>query len=820
MRALVMELVEGPTLADRIAQGAIPLDEALPIAKQIADALEAAHERGIIHRDLKPANIKVRSDGTVKVLDFGLAKAMEPTGAPSAHATMSPTISLQATMAGVILGTAAYMSPEQARGKTVDRRADIWAFGVVVYEMLTGRRAFDGDDISITLAAVMMKEPDWAALPTGLPRAVSMFLRRCLAKDPRERIRDIGDVRLALEGAFETADLQAAAPAIAPARQAPLWRRVMPFVATGVLSAVIVAAGAWILTRPTPPRVARLTITPAAAAALTLSGADRDLTITPDGTRVLYVGNKGTQLFLRPLDALEPTSLFTGALRGPFVSPDGQWVGVIDGALTLKKVAISGGPAITVATLDGASRGAVWAPDDTILFATGNVTTGLQRVAAAGGSPEVLTRPDHARGEADHLWPELLPGGRAVLFTITALTGGADAAQVAVLDLQTKAQTVLVRGGSHAHYVPGGYLVYAAANTLRAIAFDPATLTTRGTAVPVVPEVVTMANAGVDAALAADGTLAYVAGAGASLAPRTLAWVDRRGQEMPIPAPPRPYQYPRLSPDGSRVVMYSADQDADLWSWDFSRLTLTRMTFTPGFDFYPVWTPDGRRLIFASERAGARNLYWQAADGTSAVERLTTSANLQDATAVSPDGAHLIFMELFPKTGLDILQVELAGAHRVTPLVQSPFNEQNGIVSPDGRWLAYEANDSGQFEIYVRPYPDVNSGHWQVSTGGGTQPLWARNGQELFYTSSDGAIMRVGVERAASWAATTPTPIVKAGYYTIPPGFPGRAYDVAPDGQRFLMIKEGGGTDQGAAAPQIVVVQHFDQELKTKVPTK
>ena len=341
------------------------------------------------------------------------------------------------TQAGMILGTAAYMCPEQARGKPVDKRADIWAFGCVLYEMLTGQRAFDGQDVSETLARVLEREPDWATLPAALSPALRTYVRRCLQKDPRQRVLAIGDVRLALEGAFETAVPQAR-------RRRRLWRRgarvALVGVAAVIASGAIIGALVWFAMRPAdpvPPRVSRLQVAPSGAAALTVNGVDRDLAITPDGSRVVYVGNSGTQLFVRALDALEPVAVFTGAPRGPFVSPDGQWIGFVDGNAVLKKVAVTGGPAVTLATLDSTPRGATWGPDDTIIFATNSATTGLQRVAAAGGPTTVLTRPDRAQGEADHLWPELLPGGRAVLFTITALTGGLDAAQVAVLDLQT-----------------------------------------------------------------------------------------------------------------------------------------------------------------------------------------------------------------------------------------------------------------------------------------------------------------------------------------------------------------------------------------------
>ena len=573
--------------------------------------------------------------------------------------------------------------------------------------------------------------------------------------------------------------------------------------------------------RPAAGRVMRTAISASGPAALTIGGGDRDLTITPDGSRVIYVGNQSTQLFVRALDALEPLAVFTGAPRGLFVSPDGQWIGLVDNATTLKKVAVTGGPAVTLATLDGSGpRGATWGPDDTIIFATNSGTTGLQRIDVASGQTTVLTRPDREKGEADHVWPELLPGGRAVLFTIAAVTGGHDAAQVAILDLQSGTRTILVRGGSHAHYLPSGHLIYGVAGTLRAVAFDLASLQMRGTPVQVIPDVFMTFTGGVDAVMAGDGTLAYVsAEGGVAGAPRTLVWADRHGRETPIPAPPRMYFQPRLSPDGTRVAVSAIDQDQDIWVWDLGRSTLTRATFDPDFDSYPVWTHDGGRLIFSSQRTGARNLFWQAADGTGTVERLTESPNQQTAVAVTPDGRRLIFTETDPKTGEDVMQVELDGTRRVTPLVQSPAIERNGVVSPDGRWLAYEANGSGRFEISVRPYPDVNRGHWQVSTNGGTRPLWARSGQELVYVSPTGALMRIGVERGPSWAATPPTEVVKEGYVTMPGNLFGRSYEIAPDGQRFLMIKAG-GANQPAAPASLIVVQHWDEELKRLVPAK
>jgi len=836
MQALVMELVEGPTLADRTARGPIPVDDALPIARQIAEALEAAHEQGIIHRDLKPANVKVRPDGTAKVLDFGLAKLAQPTtNEPRADVTASPTITSPAMMTGVgvLLGTAAYMSPEQAKGREADKRSDIWAFGCVLYEMLTGTRPFDGEDISDTLANVLKIDPDWSKLPAQTPPPIRTLLQCCLRKDRRRRVTDISIALFVLDNSASLAPSSVEAmisQAQADAAMSQLRlvlaasrRRLALVGAAAAIAGGVVTAALWFATRapqPAPVRVSRLALAPLDAVALTISGIDRDLAITPDGSSVVYVGNRGTQVLVRRLDTLAPVAVFTGDPRGPFVSPDGKWIGFTDGTIPLKKVAVTGGPAAMLATLDGVLLGATWGLDDTIIFATSNTATGLQRVSAGGGPTTVLTKPDRARGEADFLWPELLPGGRRVLFTIAALTGGLDAAQIAVLDLQTGTRTILVRGGSHAHYVATGHLIYQSAGTLQAIGFDLAQLETRGQPVPVLPVVMTTATGGVDAVIGDDGTLAYVSGGSATgtAAPRTLVWVDRQGRETPIAAPSHAYVYPRLSPDGTRIAVSAADQEMDLWAWDLGRATLTRATFDPGIDIHPTWTADGRHVIFSSERSGARNLYRQAADGTGAVDRLTDSPNPQNAGSVSPDGRTLIFTERSPKTGGDVMQVELEGPHRVAPLVQSQFDERNGIVSPDGRWLAYDANDSGQFEVYVRPFPTVNSGHWQVSTTGGTRPLWTRNGRELVYVSPTGALMTVGVARTPSWTTTAPTVVVKPGYFTNSGSFISRTFDVSPDGQRFLMIKDTTGTDSTSAPASLIVVQNWFEELKRLVP--
>ncbi len=853
--ALVMELVEGPTLADRIAQGAIPLEDALPIAKQIADALEAAHEQGIVHRDLKPANIKVREDGTVKVLDFGLAKAMDPAGASSDHAMNSPTISMHATQAGMILGTAAYMAPEQARGKTVDKRADIWAFGCVLYEMLTGQGAFGGDDVTVTLARVVEREPDFAALPPSVPARVRQVLQLCLRKDPKQRVGDIRDVRLALEGAFETMAVTPATSAVMAQDARPL-KRVLPIAAAiGLAVAIVSVAVTWFAMRPappTPPPLMRFAIVPPPAQPLAFIGADRDLAISPDGTALVYrvrAAGGQAQLVVRRLDALE-TQAVTGlssaggfAVRSPFFSPDGHWVGFFDGT-ELKKVAITGGPAITLCTIIGGSRGASWGDDDTIVFAT-NAMPGLQRVPAGGGDPTGLTTPDAAQHETGHWFPSVLPGGRGVLFTI--MSGSAETAQVAVLDLQTGQRTTLVRGGSQATYVDpstastgsgqagsgqAGYLVYGVAGTLRAVPFDRARLAVVGDPVPVVAHVTMGTTGAAEFVVARSGTLVYVpGGADGQTGSRSLVWVNRQGHEAPIAAPPRAYVTARLSPDGTRVALEIRDQEQDIWTWDLARQTLTRVTFDPGADEAPVWTPDSRRILFASNRAGTSNLFWHAADGTGPDQRLTTSTNAQYPTSVTPDGTHVLGYEFGPKTGADVVQFAWDGAAAArgtgasaasgqapsVPLVQTPFIERNAAISPDGRYLAYESSESGLTQVYVRPYPTVNAGRWQVSTGGGRMPAWARTGRELFYVDAAGTLTAVPVQTTgATFSAGNPATVF-ATKYAMP--VLQRTYDVSADGLRFLMIKES-TTDGTASLPSMTVVLNWFEELKARVPTK
>ena len=579
VHALVMELVEGATLADRIAEGRLPLDEAVPIARQIAEALEAAHEQGVIHRDLKPANIKLRPDGTIKVLDFGLAKILEPAaaGAPSS-ATLSPTITTPAmTQMGMILGTAAYMPPEQARGKPLDRRSDLWAFGCVLFEMLSGVRAFDGEDATDTIAAVVRGEPHWQALPADLPPAVRLLLQRCLEKDRRKRI---GDAAAALFVLGEPTLLGAATPAAAvgvePRRSS--WRTAIWLALAIVAAGAIAGAAVWAITRPDPPQLSRLAITTSGASILGRSIQSQHMAVTADGSTVIYVGagaGSAPTLFARRIDSLEAVSLAQTA-SAPFVRPDGEWVGFSSQGV-LKRVAITGGPPVEIARSDGALRGATWGDDDTVVFATVG-SLGLRRIPAGGGTPETLTKPDAARGELGHVLPRFLPGSRAVLFTITS---GPDvsAAQIAVLDLRSSpAKTkILIRGGSDARYVSTGHLVYFAGDSLRAVPFDVDRLEVgKTTPVPVLDAPATVGAIVGEFEIANNGTLVYIPPGAIATDGRTLAWVDRRGREEPIPAPPRTYLYPRLSPDGTRVALDVREQENDIWVWDLVRKGFTR----------------------------------------------------------------------------------------------------------------------------------------------------------------------------------------------------------------------------------------------------
>jgi serine/threonine-protein kinase len=567
------------------------------------------------------------------------------------------------------------------------------------------------------------------------------------------------------------------------------------------------------LTRPASPSVVRTTITTSGSTALTLSGLDRDVAITPDGSRVVYRGNN--QLLVRALNQLEPTVLGAlGAPHGVFISPDGQWVGFVDGA-TIKKVAITGGPPVTVRAAPGATRGATWGADGTIIFATDSLATGLQRVAAVGGEPSVLTKPDRERGEGDHAWPEFLPGGKAVLFTITPVTGSIDNAQIAVLDLQTGTSKVLIRGGSHAHYVSTGHLVYGVTGTLHAAAFDLERLEVLGTPAPVLEGVLTIGSGAADVAVAANGSLVYVPGGVGSGGRHTIVSVDRQGRASPLPGlPPDEYRDVRVSPDGARLALAT---QGDVWTYDFVRATLSRLTTHPAPDARPLWTPDGQRIIFTSTRAGYPELFWRPADGTGSDERLLARAkdllNLR-ADGWSADGRQLLFTEVFLPGQNAIGQIAIERPTDVKMLAKSDFSNSFAAVSPDGRWMAYDSNVSGRYEIYVERYPELGN-RQQISTGGGRIPLWSRDGRELFFSNMvSRQMLAVAMQSGRTLVAGQPQVLFEFMMPPIQGGF--RLYDIAPDG-RFLIIRSG-QADGAGSAQNLVVAQNWTEELKRLVP--
>ena len=822
VHALVMELVEGEDLSQRIARGAMPIDEALPIAKQIAEALEAAHEQGIIHRDLKPANIKVRTDGTVKVLDFGLAKAMEPAAGSSPSMSMSPTITTPAmTQAGMILGTAAYMSPEQAKGRTVDRRADVWAFGAVLYEMLTGQRAFAGEDVSDTLANVLKMEPAWERLPAEVPARIRQVLRACLQKNAKQRIGDVQDVRLALEGAFETTVPGTAAPA--PAIQPrPLWRRALPVVAAAVVASAMVGAAAWTFKPASPLTVARFAFALGEGQQFPPTGSHH-LAVSPDGTLLVYAAN--SQLYLRSMSDLEPRPIpgtqQTPPPDEPVFSPDSRSIAFyaqVDN--TIKKIAVSGGAAVTIRPAD-APFGLRWDTDG-IVFGQGS--KGIMRVSANGGRPEVLASVKN--GEVAY-GPQVLPDGEWVLFTIaTAATrDGWDKAQIVVQSLKTSERKTLVSGGSDGRYVPTGHIVYALGGVLFAVPFDLRHLNVTSGPVPIVEGVSrsTTGSTGVaHFSVSSTGSLVFVPGPTSIWSGQLdLALIDRNGPPQPLKLPPGPYEYPRLSPDGKRVAFGSDDgKEAAVWIYDLSGVTSMRRLTLGSRNRFPVWSADGERVAFQSDRDGDLGLFWQRADGTTAAQRLTKpdkdTAHVPESW--SPDGKTLLF-SVAKGSSYSLAAFSLPDKN-VTPVggIQSR-NPPAATFSPDGRWVAYSVGESVGLadSLFVQPFPTTGA-KYQISKTG-IHPMWSPDGKELFYGAGPGQFVAVSVTTRPTFTFGNPVPVSR--FFSDRPAFE-RDTDITLDGKRFLgVVAAGQNAAAGApAAPQIQVVLNWTEELKARVPAK
>ena len=816
IRALVMELIEGSTLADRIARGTIPVDEALPLAREIAEALEVAHDRGIVHRDLKPANIKITSDGDVKVLDFGLAKAVEG-DVSSTDIQNSPTISRMATQAGIILGTAAYMSPEQAKGKTVDRRTDIWAFGCVLYEMLTGKQPFGGETVTDTLAAVIRGEPDWTLLPANTPQAVRNLLQRCLKKDPKQRLQSIGEARITLDEVF-CGSSQAMAPiqesqSLPPAKKSSL--RFLPWVIAAVLGGGLLVALFALrqASRPSAQKFTELSLwIPPDQQLDTISGPA--VVISPDGSRLAYVirdrGSNSGKLYVREMD--NRAAMLLGGAGGadvPFFSPDGQWIGFF-GDGKLKKISVRGGAAIALCDATG-YRGGTWSEDGTIVFPA-QFTSPLYRIPAAGGTPEEATRLDTARSEITHRWPQFLPGGKALLFTSSADNNFFEHAKVEVASLDKGVGKVLVENAYYGRYLAGGYLAYVSQGTVFAAPFDAQALKITGTAITVLQGVdADLSNGAVQLSVSQNGTAVYLSG-GKVNQNLNIALLDRKGNASTLMNDQPDASSPQISPDGKRLAFQKID---GIWVHDLVRGTTSPVTPGSAGASYPLWSPDGEWITYAHPRStnngSGQGIFRKRSDGTGEEMALTPDHILNAYPGSwSADGKVLVFFQLSEKDGSCCEVWSLSIDENGKPQEPRRFLQQgsNGKArdpqfSPDGRWLSYMSWESGLAQVYVVPFSGA-VGKWQISTNGGMEARWSKTGHELFYITGNGSTL-MSVPYSVDKNSFQPGNPQELFTDRFEPRAPFRSYDVMPDGQHFVMFQFAGGRATPTSEPTVAL---------------
>ena len=809
---LVMELIEGDTLADRIKTGPVPVEEALKLAQQIAEALEAAHEKGVIHRDLKPANIKVTPDGKVKILDFGLAKAFAEAPADQ-DPKNSPTLSDIATRQGIILGTSAYMPPEQAKGKSVDKRADIWAFGVVLFEMLSGQQLFTGETVSETMASVLKSEPEWQRLPSNLHPRIRMLLERCLEKETRNRYSGISDARVDIDktladpGGLYAQPAAAAGPAM-KSRQMAIW--------ASITLILIILAGIfiWRMREPKPPTVMRFAYDiPGDQQFLTLA---RNynlpvLAVSPDGEYFVYSTMNG--LYLRYVGELSAKLIAgtEGPTMQPFFSPDGKMIAYISVQdRKFKKISINGGAPVNICDTPSIPVGGCWENETTILF--GQTGGPVMRVSANGGTPEPVT----GAKSKDHLFPQVLPGGEYLMYTADV-----DNPRVLVMSLKSgKARELF--SGYDAQYLPTGHIIYRLRdnNNLYAVPFDLDSLESTGNAVPMVEGIT-------QSAVSSAGTLVCIPGTSFISSPAgfTLAWVDLKGKETPLGVPPRLYLFPRISPDGKQVVMTIADDNSDIWIWNLERKTMTRLTFDKSKDYQPIWTPDSRHVLFWSAREGDFGaIFRKRADGTGSIEKLVANPERQlFPWDITKDGKTIVVVDTpDPEAEAHISILSTEEEFKLTPLLHhKEYFETQVKISPDGKWVAYVSGESGNNETYVRSFPEIEKGRWQISTNGGVSPLWAPDGHELYYFSGNDDVMAVRVETGETFRAGTPRKLFSRAPYFGGGSTPGTPWDIYPDGTRFLMTKLpsiGNDESNGITTRKIYIFLNWFEELKQRAP--
>lgn len=788
MRFLVLEMVKGESLEERLASQRPSVIEALEICRQVAEALEAAHEEGIIHRDLKPSNILITPDGRAKVLDFGVAKTVVATTA-EVDTGRAPTATVAATQTGVILGTAPYMSPEQVRSKPLDRRTDIWAFGCVLYEALTGQRAFGRETIADTLAAILEVDPAWDALPAATPVIIRSLLHRCLRKDPKRRLHDIADARIEIEEAIDEPE-EKLARSVQAAAPAPLWRRALPWAAMLLMAAVAIAAVYTTVNRSSDEAVRRFHIAPPSGERLLLSD-DPGSAVSPDGSRVAYMTDGG--LVVQPTARAEARMIpGTVGVHSPFFSPDGEWLGFFDDAdRTLKRVPLRGGPAQLVCDAPGAHAGASWGPDEMIVFSS--IGTGLGLVSLSDGAPQSLTTADAAAGELRHEYPEILPNGRGVLFTIESENGRA----IGVLDLETRRYETIIPAGTGAHYASTGHVVYGQGGSMMAIPFDQDLLEVTGTPFELHESIRMTSGGSLDFSFSGDGLLVY-APPMPSAGMTRLVWADPDGEVSPIFARQGDFNEARLSPDGRRVAL-KGDGDV-LWVYDIRRDVMSVLV-SEGRSFTPTWSSDGRWVYYSSRWEDDSDLYRTRSDLSGPAELVLSRERDQYVPTVSLDGNTLLYAEANPATRFDIWALPLEGGGSPEPVVQTPAAELTPQISSDGRWFVYVSDASGVGEVYLRSLPGPGR-QWQLSSGGGRSPRWSHDGRTVFYTAGP-RIMRVDIPVGAGSEPSAPTLVFEDDSLAL--------QDVAPDG-RFLMIER--TIEQPA---HLNVVLNFFEELRQSV---